>query len=174
MIQISKVLTWIQWTMEDEATSAGFKQEPQSIMIGREVFDEECVNFVPPPMELPTMTPSPAPPTGVVSTAAEATNRKDKGTPPALDPASFWRSCNVAGCTQAIFVDLIMEISNISTRIQSHQASQEDYDTALKVMMASGKLPQLVKKQQNALRGKQIELQRSLEAMQEVESALRR
>ncbi|XP_061735330.1 uncharacterized protein phf11 isoform X2 [Nerophis ophidion] len=154
---------------EDVATSTEFKKEPESDdMFGQEY--DECGNLLPPPMELPTT----APPTGVMSTAAEATNRKDKGAVPALDSASFWRSCNVAGCTQAIFEDLIMEISNISTRIQSHQASQEDYDTALKVIMASGKLPKLVKKQQNALRGKQIELQRSLEAMQDVESVLRR
>ncbi|XP_054643003.1 uncharacterized protein phf11 isoform X2 [Dunckerocampus dactyliophorus] len=157
-----------QSVREDEVTSAGSYKEHQTADVsGDEDPDAESQSLFPLPKELPAM--SPAPPT-----AAEATDGKDKGTPPALDPGSFWRSCNAAGCTQAIFMDLIMEMSNISTRIQSDQASQEDYDTALKVMMASGKLTHLVKKQKNALKGKQMELQKSLAAMQEVESALMR
>ncbi|PWA31334.1 hypothetical protein CCH79_00002586 [Gambusia affinis] len=44
---------------------------------------------------------------------------------PAVDSAGFWRSCNAAGCTQAIFTEFIREINNISSRIQSDQASQE-------------------------------------------------
>nr|XP_057937542.1 uncharacterized protein phf11 isoform X2 [Doryrhamphus excisus] len=159
-----------QSVREDEVTFAGAYKEHQTADMSGDV-DPDAKSL---PKELPAMTLSPAPPTGENSTAAEATHGKNKGTPPALDPASFWRSCNAAGCTQAIFMDLIMEMSNISTRIQSDHASQEDYDTALKVMMASGKLTQLVKKQQNALIGKQMELQKSLAAMQEVESALMR
>lgn len=93
---------------------------------------------------------------------------------PAIDSAGFWRSCNAAGCTGAIFTDFIDRMNNISTRIQSDQASQEDYDLALTVMEASGKLKEFVTKQQEELRRKQAELQRAAEAMKGVVSALRR
>ncbi|XP_026231767.1 uncharacterized protein LOC113172908 isoform X2 [Anabas testudineus] len=64
-----------------------------------------------------------------------------------IDSVSFWKSCNKAGCTQAIFANFINEMNKISSRIQSDQASQEDYDLALKVMLDSGKLAELVVKQ---------------------------
>lgn len=96
---------------------------------------------------------------------------------PGIDSTSFWKSCNAARCTQAIFADFIDEINNISSRIQSDQASQEgeggdsahtsyfnsislsaleykaltpstDYDVAIRVMEASGKLAEHVTKQQ--------------------------
>ncbi|XP_034069627.1 actin cytoskeleton-regulatory complex protein PAN1-like isoform X2 [Gymnodraco acuticeps] len=86
----------------------------------------------------------------------------------------FWRSCNAAGCTQNIFRGFYKEISDVSDRIQAEQASQEDYDLALTVMRASGKLLELVVNQQEELQGKQRELQEAAAAMEEAVSALRR
>ncbi|XP_022596738.1 PHD finger protein 11 isoform X2 [Seriola dumerili] len=91
-----------------------------------------------------------------------------------IDSPSFWKSCNVAGCTQAIFTDFINEMNDIASRIQSDQASQKDYDLALTVMAASGKLAELVAKQQKELQQKQMELTKAAAAMKEVVSALRR
>ncbi|XP_068590202.1 PHD finger protein 11-like [Cebidichthys violaceus] len=92
---------------------------------------------------------------------------------PSFDSASFWKSCNAAGCTQALFTGFIDEMNNISSRIQSDLASQEDYDSALTVMTASGKLAERVAKQHEALQRKQTELQKATAAMKEVVSALR-
>ncbi|XP_023256482.1 PHD finger protein 11 isoform X2 [Seriola lalandi dorsalis] len=91
-----------------------------------------------------------------------------------IDSPSFWKSCNVAGCTQAIFTDFINEMNDIASRIQSDQASQKDYDLALTVMAASGKLAELVAKQQKELQQKQMELTKAAAAMKKVVSALRR
>ncbi|XP_071329714.1 uncharacterized protein phf11 [Trachinotus anak] len=91
-----------------------------------------------------------------------------------IDSPSFWKSCNTAGCTQAIFTDFINEMNDIASRIQSDQASQEDCDLALAVMAASGKLAELVAKQQKELQRKQMELTKAAAAMKEVFSALRR
>ncbi|KAJ4933050.1 hypothetical protein JOQ06_029887 [Pogonophryne albipinna] len=95
---------------------------------------------------------------------------------PPPDPASsrFWRSCNAAGCTQNIFRGFYKEMSDVSDRIQAEQASQEDYDLALTVMRASGKLLELVGNQQEELQGKQRELQEAEAEMKEAVSALRR
>ncbi|XP_029386493.1 histone-lysine N-methyltransferase 2A [Echeneis naucrates] len=90
-----------------------------------------------------------------------------------VDSPSFWKSCNMAGCTQAIFTDFVNEMNDLANKIQSDQASREDYDLALRVMMASGKLAGLVAKQQKALRQKQIELTQAEAAIGEVMSALR-
>ncbi|XP_029314975.1 actin cytoskeleton-regulatory complex protein PAN1 [Cottoperca gobio] len=91
-----------------------------------------------------------------------------------IDSSSFWESCNAAGCTQAIFTGFINQINDISCRIQSDQASQEDCDLALTVMTASGKLEELVAKQQEELQGKRMELQQAAAALDAAASALRR
>nr|XP_020465196.1 PHD finger protein 11 isoform X2 [Monopterus albus] len=91
-----------------------------------------------------------------------------------IDSSSFWKRCNVAGCTQAIFTDFMNEMNHISSRIQSDQASQEDYDRALAVMDASGKLEELVGKRQTELQRRQTELTTAAAAMNEIVSALKR
>ncbi|XP_067372265.1 uncharacterized protein [Channa argus] len=93
---------------------------------------------------------------------------------PSIDSVSFWKSCTMAGCSQAIFADFINEMNNVFSRIQSNQASQEDYDLALRVMASSGKLFGLVDKQQKELQRKQGELKKAAEALKDVVSALRR
>ncbi|KAM8748702.1 uncharacterized protein AB9X84_013808 isoform 2-T2 [Acanthopagrus schlegelii] len=112
---------------------------------------------------------SPAPPETVSPPAALPSDPE-----PSIDSTSFWKSCNAARCTQAIFTDFINEMNNVSSRIQSDQASQEDYDLALRVMEASGKLAEHVAEQQKELQRKQAELQKAAAAMKEVVSALRR
>ncbi|XP_054471443.1 uncharacterized protein LOC129104671 isoform X2 [Anoplopoma fimbria] len=87
---------------------------------------------------------------------------------PSLDSSTFWKSCNAAGCTQALFTGFINEMNDISSRIQSDLASQEDYDLALSVMNASGKLAELVAKQQEELQRKQTELQKATAVIKEV------
>ncbi|XP_041663683.1 flocculation protein FLO11 isoform X2 [Cheilinus undulatus] len=116
----------------------------------------------PPPPPLPTcITISSSPPSPSDSV-------------PSIDSASFWKSCNTAQCTQAIFSDFFEEMNNICVKIQSDQASQEDYDHALAVIEASGKLEELVTKQQKELLRKREELEKVATAMTEVVSALRR
>lgn len=91
-----------------------------------------------------------------------------------IDATSFWKSCNAARCTQAIFTDFINGMNEISSRIMSDQASQEDYDHALSVMAVSGKLAELVTKQQEELQRKQMELEKAVAAMKDVVAALKK
>lgn len=44
---------------------------------------------------------------------------------PRIDSSLFWRNCNVAGCTQAIFADFINGMNDIFSRVQAEEASQE-------------------------------------------------
>uniref|UniRef100_A0A1A8EVE3 PHD finger protein 11 n=1 Tax=Nothobranchius korthausae TaxID=1143690 RepID=A0A1A8EVE3_9TELE len=90
--------------------------------------------------------------------------------PDPINSAGFWRKCNVARCTQALFSEFIKEMNEICRRIQSDQASQEDYDNALSVMKASGRLKAFVDKQQEELQRKQAELQEAAAAMKDVVS----
>uniref|UniRef100_A0A8D2ZHB3 PHD-type domain-containing protein n=1 Tax=Scophthalmus maximus TaxID=52904 RepID=A0A8D2ZHB3_SCOMX len=121
---------------------------------------------------------SPAPPetasVALVSSAPSPAAPPIDPEEPSVDSPSFWRSCNAAGCTRAIFTHFINEMNDISNRIQSDQASQEDYDRALRVMAASGKLEDLVAEQQKELQQKQMELTKAAAAMSKVVSALRR
>ncbi|XP_026152097.1 PHD finger protein 11-like isoform X1 [Mastacembelus armatus] len=108
---------------------------------------------------------------GPSSLSAKALPFKPK---PNIDAASFWKSCNTAGCTQTIFTDFVNEISDISSRIQSDKASQQDYDLALEVMAASGKLGELMARHQEELKRKQMELTKAVDVMAEVISALKK
>lgn len=91
-----------------------------------------------------------------------------------MDSSNFWRDCVSAGCTQAIFSDFIREMTDIFTRITSGQASKTDCDVAFNVMMASGKLEELVAKQQKDFQKKQTELQQAAAALNRVALFLRK
>ncbi|KAM4609231.1 uncharacterized protein phf11 isoform 2-T2 [Polymixia lowei] len=93
---------------------------------------------------------------------------------PSLDSVSFWKGCNKAGCTRAIFSHFICEMKMVFNRIQLDQASREDYDLALRVMQTTGNLTELVAKQAEELKKRQTELHRAATAMEKVMSALRR
>lgn len=118
--------------------------------------------------EAPGASTSPPHPVSSPPVASVSTSTRLE---PSIDSASFWKSCNEAGCTKAIFSGFIQEMSDLADRIQQDQASQEgewrcrildldydhicwrrlllstDYDLALLVMEASGKLEHLVNKQ---------------------------
>lgn len=91
-----------------------------------------------------------------------------------MDAAEFWQNCNAAGCTQAIFRDFIREMSSVSSRIISEEASQEDYNLALAVMKASGKLEGFMMQQKKELERKQMQLQKAAASMLKAFSPLRR
>lgn len=84
-----------------------------------------------------------------------------------MDSSNFWTDCVSAGCTKALFNDFIEEMTEIYTRITSGQASKKDCDVAFNVMLASGKLQELVAKQQQ-------EYQKKLTELQQAEAALKR
>ncbi|XP_037542126.1 uncharacterized protein phf11 [Nematolebias whitei] len=99
----------------------------------------------------PLSSSPPSPPQAPVSDKPHSQPQAPSSDPvPIVDSASFWRNCNAASCTQTIFSEFINEMNEISSRILSDQASQEDYNRALSVMMASGKLAEFVSKQQEA------------------------
>ncbi|XP_062421006.1 uncharacterized protein LOC134132812 isoform X2 [Pungitius pungitius] len=112
------------------------------------------------------VTNSPVDTAGLLLTSACPTLAPPSSLKPGFDSTSFWKSCNAAGCTQVLFTGFLNEMNEICSRIQSDRASREDYDHALTVMTASGKLPALVAKQQE-------ELQKATAAMKVVASALR-
>uniref|UniRef100_A0A8C5EQR5 PHD-type domain-containing protein n=1 Tax=Gouania willdenowi TaxID=441366 RepID=A0A8C5EQR5_GOUWI len=91
---------------------------------------------------------------------------------PNMDSASFWKSCNVAGCTRAIFSDFFSGMNAAAERIEEDQASQEDYDLALSVLTASGKLLQFVATQQQAIQRKLTDLQSAASAMKDAVTSL--
>ncbi|XP_076603703.1 uncharacterized protein phf11 [Chaetodon auriga] len=153
---------------------------PDQHIAGPSVPQQSCEGPPPSPHHTTTRSVtssanSPAPPDETVCVPPLASPAALPSDPePSIHSSSFWKSCNAAGCTQAIFTDFINEMNVISSRIQSDQASQEEYDLALTVMEASGKLAEFVTKQQKELQRKQVELQKAAAAMEEVVSALRK
>ncbi|XP_007555567.2 uncharacterized protein phf11 isoform X3 [Poecilia formosa] len=130
-----------------------------------------CATLLPSPPRPRSAAPGPFPP-GVPPRSEPSSTRAPPS--PDVDSAAFWRKCNAAGCTQAIFTEFIREVDNISSRIQCDQASREDYDRALSMMLASGRLADLVTKQEEELERRRVELQRASASLKEAVSALRR
>ncbi|XP_051814442.1 uncharacterized protein phf11 isoform X46 [Acanthochromis polyacanthus] len=128
----------------------------------------------PPPSTLSSPRSSPCPSSSITPAPPETACVSILSSESGIDATSFWKSCNAAGCTQAIFTDFIHGMNEISSRILSDEASQEDYDLALSVMAVSGKLSELVAKQEEELQRKRIELQKAAAAMKDVVSALRK
>ncbi|KAK1797882.1 hypothetical protein P4O66_008228 [Electrophorus voltai] len=62
--------------------------------------------------------------------------------------ALFWRSCNEMGCTETIFGELTEQLISLAERVQTQHATQQDYNTALKILEASGKLPEIFRQQE--------------------------
>ncbi|KAM9801947.1 uncharacterized protein LOC133159831 isoform X2 [Syngnathus typhle] len=107
--------------------------------------------------------------------AVEVKTENDQGVRElGLDAAIFWGHCNTAGCTEAIFSDFLTDMKDVFLRIQNCQASQDDFNVALQVMLSSGKMTELLRKQQKELEHKQVAVQKSVAAMQEVMSLLSR
>ncbi|XP_029968513.1 PHD finger protein 11 isoform X2 [Salarias fasciatus] len=96
------------------------------------------------------------------------------GPEPGVKSSSFWKSCNATGRTRAIFDDFFREMSGVAERILLEQASDEDYDVALSVLAAMGKLPAYVSKQQEELQRKQQEVGKACAAMLDVVAALKK
>ncbi|XP_078030295.1 uncharacterized protein LOC117250729 [Epinephelus lanceolatus] len=141
-------------------TSATSPAPPETVHV--------TVMLPPSPSPPPPPFPPPSPPSPPYPSMGPPSDPE-----PTINATSFWRSCITAGCTQAIFTGFINEMNDIFSRIQSDQASQEDYDLALSVMTVSGKLAELVAKQQEETRRKQVELQKVAAVMEKVISTLR-
>ncbi|KAM9710134.1 uncharacterized protein phf11 isoform 2-T2 [Menidia menidia] len=122
----------------------------------------------------PRPEPGPAPRLGWAGSQSVCAPPPPANAAPGVDSAAFWRSCNAAGCTQALFTHLVEGLKDVCSRIHTHQASQEDFDWALSVMEASGKLGEFVSRQQEELQRKQMELLTAAAAMKEVVSALKK
>uniref|UniRef100_A0A1A7Y1L4 PHD finger protein 11 n=1 Tax=Iconisemion striatum TaxID=60296 RepID=A0A1A7Y1L4_9TELE len=141
------------------------------------VCENFCVTFISSSSSSPVQSPASNPPPSPLEAAPSDPNPlqappSDLEPAPSIDSANFWRRCNMARCTQAIFSEFVKEMNELCSRIQSDQASQEDYDYALSVMMSSGRLEALVTQQHEELQRKQAELQVAAAAMKDVVSVV--
>ncbi|XP_020316985.1 uncharacterized protein LOC109870784 isoform X2 [Oncorhynchus kisutch] len=87
--------------------------------------------------------------------------------------AQFFRKCHQAGCTQFIFSEFASRLNTITERISSQQASEEDFNLTLKVLEASGMLPEIFAKRDQEMEKRLKDLQRETEAVRTARSAMR-
>ncbi|XP_064832394.1 uncharacterized protein LOC135547357 isoform X2 [Oncorhynchus masou masou] len=87
--------------------------------------------------------------------------------------AQFFRKCQQAGCTQFIFSEFASRLNTITERISSQQASEEDFKLTLKVLEASGMLPEIFAKRDQEMEKRLKDLQRETEAVRTARSAMR-
>ncbi|XP_036396889.1 uncharacterized protein phf11 [Megalops cyprinoides] len=96
------------------------------------------------------------------------------GSPEPPGPAAlFWRKCHEAGCVEHIFSSFISAMISISERIVSEQASEEDFALSLKVLEASGMLPQIFQQKENEFEERLRNLQKESEDLKKSRSAMK-
>ncbi|KAK0133066.1 PHD finger protein 6 [Merluccius polli] len=114
----------------------------------------------------PSSAPRPSSAPGPSPAQQPSSAPETSSTPgPSRDAVSFWKNCNKAGNTQAIFSHFIAQIKSIASKIQTGQASHEECDVALQVMEVSGQLTKLLEVQEEELQEKICQLQRAADAM---------
>lgn len=84
----------------------------------------------------------------------------------------FWTRCNEVGWTKEIFSELLSQLSSLGERVQSQKASHQDYDVALKVLGASGRLPCIITQLEQDLEKQEQDLQQKKAALRDAKAVL--
>ncbi|XP_067264876.1 serine-rich adhesin for platelets isoform X1 [Chanodichthys erythropterus] len=118
----------------------------------------------------------PSPPTGVSTSpdraaASDAFDVNSTGDTQS-NATIFWTRCNQAGWTKEIFSELVSQLSSLEERVQSQEASHQDYDVALKLLEASGQLPSIITQLEQDLEKQERDLQRKKTALRDARAVL--
>ncbi|XP_051998645.1 uncharacterized protein LOC127655077 [Xyrauchen texanus] len=84
----------------------------------------------------------------------------------------FWARCNEAGCIKEIFSDFLSQLISLGERVQTKEASYKDYNVALKVLEASGRLPRIITQLERDLEKQEQDLQRKKAALRDARVVL--
>lgn len=87
------------------------------------------------------------------------------------EAVQFWRRCREAGCVETIFRTFIFAMNTISEKILSEHASEEECALSLKVLEASGMLPEIFAQKDREYKDRLLSLQREMEAVRKTRSA---
>ncbi|XP_048049677.1 uncharacterized protein phf11 isoform X2 [Megalobrama amblycephala] len=118
----------------------------------------------------------PSPPAGVstspdLAAASDAIDVNSTGDTQS-NATIFWTRCNQAGWTKEIFSELVSQLSSLGERVQSQEASHQDYDVALKLLEASGQLPSIITQLEQDLEKQEQDLQRKKTALRDARAVL--
>ncbi|XP_043105301.1 pleckstrin homology domain-containing family O member 2-like isoform X3 [Puntigrus tetrazona] len=91
---------------------------------------------------------------------------------PKSSASVFWTRCNEAGWTKEIFSELESQLSSLGERVQSQKASDQDYDAALKVLEASGRLPCIISQLEQDIEKQEQDLKRKKAALRDAKAVL--
>ncbi|XP_016365147.1 protein IQ-DOMAIN 14 [Sinocyclocheilus rhinocerous] len=124
----------------------------------------------------PTVDVPAVPSTGVSSSPGRlaAADASDVGATVKSESSAtiFWTRCNEAGWTNEIFSELVSQLSSLGERVQSQKASHQDYDVALKVLGASGRLPCIITQLEQDLEKEERDLRRKEAALRDAKAVL--
>ncbi|XP_048855201.1 uncharacterized protein phf11 [Brienomyrus brachyistius] len=86
--------------------------------------------------------------------------------------SSFWAKCLEAGCIESVFSTFISSMKELSERMVSQQASEEDCILSFKVLKASGMLPDILAQIKQDMNGKLKTVREETESLQMALSAI--
>ncbi|XP_067300922.1 uncharacterized protein phf11 [Pseudorasbora parva] len=120
--------------------------------------------------------PEPFPPAGVstspnLAAASDVCDVNSTGNSQS-NSSIFWTRCNQAGWTKEIFSELASHLSSLGERVQSQEASYQDYDVALNILEASGCLPCIITQLEQDLKKQEQDLQRKKAALRDARAVL--
>ncbi|XP_035249086.1 uncharacterized protein phf11 isoform X1 [Anguilla anguilla] len=87
------------------------------------------------------------------------------------EAVQFWRRCREAGCVETIFRTFIFAMNTVSEKILSEHASEEECALSLRVLEASGMLPEIFAQIDREYDDRLLSLQREMEAVRKTRSA---
>lgn len=86
--------------------------------------------------------------------------------------AKFWTRCNQAGWSEGIFSELMSLLHSLGQRVQSGQASYQDYELAFEALKGSGQLPSIIAQIEKDLEKQEQDLQMKKAALCDAKAAL--
>ncbi|XP_027008306.2 uncharacterized protein phf11 isoform X2 [Tachysurus fulvidraco] len=86
--------------------------------------------------------------------------------------ALFWRRCNEVGCTEAIFTQLTRQISSLAEKVKNQHATQQDHAVSLRILEASGRLPEIFKQMEQDFEDQERQLKRKRQALRDAKAVL--
>ncbi|XP_060731687.1 uncharacterized protein phf11 isoform X1 [Tachysurus vachellii] len=86
--------------------------------------------------------------------------------------ALFWRRCNEVGCTKAIFTQLTRQLSSLAEKVKNQHATQQDHAVSLRILEASGRLPDIFRQMEQDFEDQERQLKRKRQALRDAKAVL--
>ncbi|XP_041115436.1 uncharacterized protein LOC121320825 isoform X3 [Polyodon spathula] len=88
------------------------------------------------------------------------------------NPAEFWKKCREARCVEKLFTKIQTALSNVSQKIVTQAANDQDYKFAMDILIASGLWPEVISDNNKDLKEKLKKLEVEIDSLLKAQVAM--